>query len=96
MGASVEVEQARSLTDFLRNHRELIERLRESGAPELLTINGRPELAMQSVEGYHELLDRLDHAENVVGLWRAYSGGFQDFKEALAGLRERHGLPASG
>ena len=95
MGASDEVERARSLTDFLRNHRESIERLRESGAPEALTINGRPELVVQSAEGYQAALDRLDHAENVVGLWKAYSGPSQELGEALAGLRERHGLPSS-
>ncbi len=94
MKAGVEVEQARSLTEFLRNHRELIGHLRESGAPELLTINGRSELVMQGVEGYHALLDRLDHAENVVGLWKAYAGPSQEFGSALARLRERHGLSA--
>ena len=86
----------RSLTDFLRNHREHVERLKEGKGPEVLTINGKPELVLQSAEGYQDMLDRLEYAENVAGLRRAY-GQFREGKtvaasEGFSQVRTKHGL----
>lgn len=93
---SVDLRHVRSLTDFLRNHREHLERLRESGTPEVLTINGRAEMVVQSTEGYQTLIDRLEHVENVEAIRLAdaqlRAGRTQDLSEAVTGLRGRHGL----
>lgn len=71
-----------SLTDFQRNTREHIERLKETERPSVLTVNGRAELVVQSAEAYQALLDALERAETVAS--------------ALEGLREMHrgeGIP---
>lgn len=59
-----------SLTDFQRNAREHIRRLRQSGRPAVLTVNGRAELVVQDAQAYQDLLDRLDRAEAIVGINR--------------------------
>ena len=85
----------RTLADVLQNPREHLLRLREEGA-EVLTVDGQPELVLQSAEGYQELRDRLDYAESVAGLRKAHAqareGGTRSLAEGLGAIRARHGL----
>lgn len=46
-----------SLSDFQRRTREHIRRLRETGRPEVLTVNGRAELVVYDAETYQEIAD---------------------------------------
>lgn len=48
-----------SLSDFQRRTREHIRRLRETGRPEVLTVNGRAELVVYDAETYQEIADDL-------------------------------------
>jgi len=52
-----------SMTEFLRNHREMAAMLAESRQPVVLTVKGRPSLVLQDAVSYQELLDRLNKAE---------------------------------
>ena len=54
----IDLNDFRSLTDFLRNTREHLRRLRETGKPQVLTIKGRAELVIHSAAAYQQLLDR--------------------------------------
>lgn len=49
-----------SLSDFQRRTREHIRRLRETGRPEVLTVNGRAELVVYDAETYQEIADELE------------------------------------
>lgn len=53
-----------SMTEFLRNHREMAAMLAESRQPVVLTVKGKPSLVIQDAVSYQELLDRLDSAES--------------------------------
>ena len=46
----------RSLSDFKRNTSELLDRLKKTGNPLVLTINGKAEVVVQDAEAYQELL----------------------------------------
>lgn len=70
------------LTDFLRNHREHIERLKKTGRPEVLTINGRAELVVQDAASHQRLMEALEQAEVVAGIQRG-----------LESMRGGKGLP---
>jgi prevent-host-death family protein len=72
-----------SLTDFQRNARDYIRRLRQSGRPVVLTVNGKAEVVVQDAAAYQELLDRLDRAEAIVGINRG-----------LVSMRRGEGRPA--
>lgn len=61
--ARIDLRQVFSMTDFLRHHRQHIDRLTESGKPSVLTVNGKPALIIQDAESYQGLLDRLDAYE---------------------------------
>jgi prevent-host-death family protein len=53
----------RSLSDFKRKTSELISRLKSTGDPLVLTINGRAEVVVQDAEAYQDLLDRVETIE---------------------------------
>jgi prevent-host-death family protein len=47
-----------SLSNFQRNTRDFLQRLRETGRPLVLTVNGHAELVVQDAASYQRLLDR--------------------------------------
>jgi len=85
----------RSLSDFKRNTVELLDRLRKTGHPLVLTINGKAEVVVQDAAAYQTLLDRLDAIEGI-------QRGLADVKagRAAAGRgvvqRSRAGGPGTG
>jgi prevent-host-death family protein len=56
-------ENIHSLTDFKRNTSSYVEKMKESKAPLVLTVNGQAEFVVQDARAYQELLNRLSHAE---------------------------------
>lgn len=88
--------ETRSLTDFQRNARAYISRLRKSGRPAVLTVHDKAELVVQDAEAYQELLDRLDRAEAIVGVNRGLVSMRRDegrpAEEVLDDIRAKFGL----
>jgi len=60
----LDLRQVFSVTDFLRNHKELIARVTENRKPVVLTVKGKPALVIQDADSYQELMDRLERAES--------------------------------
>lgn len=52
-----------SLTDFKRNTSAYVEKMKESKAPLVLTVNGEASLVVQDAQAYQELLTRIYWAE---------------------------------
>ena len=59
-----------SLSEFKRNTSEFLERMRGSGHPLVLTINGKAELVVQDAAAYQKLLVRVDEMEALDGIKR--------------------------
>ncbi len=55
--AGIRPEDIGSLTDFNRNTKAHLKRLRRTGRPELLTVNGKAEVVVQSASAYQRLLN---------------------------------------
>ena len=49
-----------SLTDFSRNAKAHIRRLKRTGRPELLTVNGKAEVVVQNASAYQRLIESLE------------------------------------
>ena len=49
-----------SLTEFQRNAQAHLKRLKRTGRPELLTVNGRAEVVVQSASAYQKLIESLE------------------------------------
>lgn len=56
----VDLSNIHALSDFQRNTKEHLKKLKRSGKPTVLTINGKAELVVQDAESYQVLLDRLE------------------------------------
>lgn len=94
----IRTSEIHSLTDFQRSAREHIQRLRQTGLPEVLTVNGKAEVVVQDAAAYQDLLDRLDRAEAIAGTHRGLvtmrRGEGQPAEEVLDGLRAELGIGA--
>jgi PHD/YefM family antitoxin component YafN of YafNO toxin-antitoxin module len=53
----IDVEDIHSLSDFQRNTKRYVRKLKTSGKPAILTVNGGAELVVQSAEAYQKLLE---------------------------------------
>ena len=86
-----------SLSDFTDNATEAIERIKETGQPQVLTVNGQAEAVVLDVESYQRLLELADRAEAIEGIRRGLEsmarGKGLSVEEAFAKLRARAGLP---
>ena len=80
----VHLDDIYSLTEFQRHTKEHLARLKQTGRPEVLTVNGRAELVVQDAASYQKLLELLDYAEAVAGI-----------KQGLASMRRGEGRPAA-
>jgi PHD/YefM family antitoxin component YafN of YafNO toxin-antitoxin module len=81
-----------SLTDFKQNAKEHLERLRQTGRAEVLTVNGKAEAVVMTPEVYDRLVDAAlgeARAKIAVGLRQARSGQLVDGDKALADRRAR-------
>jgi len=92
----LDARQIHPLTDFLRNHKAHVARLKETGTPEVLTVNGRAELVVQDVESYQVLLDRLHHMETLTaireGIASAERGELKPAEHIFAEMQAKYGV----
>ncbi len=73
-----------SLTEFQRHTKEHIERLKQTGRPEVLTVNGRAEVVVQDAASYQKLLELVDYVEAIEGI-----------KQGLESMHRVEGRPAT-
>jgi PHD/YefM family antitoxin component YafN of YafNO toxin-antitoxin module len=85
-----------SLSDFQRNTRDHIRKLKRSGKPVVLTVNGQAEVVVQSADAYQKLLDDQELLESIRsvsrGLDQARRGEGHPMREFLESLATEHGI----
>ncbi len=62
----IELKNIYSLTDFKRNAKEFVERIRATQAPIVLTVNGKAEVVVQDAQAFQTLCDRVQKAEEEI------------------------------
>lgn len=83
-----------SLSEFKRRTRDVIDRLRRTGRPVVLTINGKDALVVQDAAAYQALLDRVEAIEQIrPGLADVKGGRARPARRVFAQLRRKHGVP---
>lgn len=96
----IHVSNIRSLSDFQRNAKKHIRRLKKTGKPEVLTVNGRAQLVVQDASAYQKLLDDSEMLETIAALRKSIGeadrGEGRDAAEMFASIRERYGLRNRG
>jgi PHD/YefM family antitoxin component YafN of YafNO toxin-antitoxin module len=92
----IDLADIRPLSDFQRNAKDHIRRLKRSGKPSVLTVNGQAEVVVQSARAYQKLLeDRelLDSLRSISrGLEQAKRGEGRPMREFLEELSREHGI----
>ena len=84
----------RSLSDFKRNTLDLLDRIRTTGNPMVLTVNGKAELVVQDAEAYQALLDRVETLEGIQrGVADVRAGRTKPAQQVFDKLRRKHGIP---
>ena len=89
-------EDIHSLSDFKRNTPELLDQMRESGRPVVLTINGKAEIVVQDAASYQRLLDRMEEIETLAGIKRGLAdvkaGRVTPLEKFEKEFRRKHGI----
>jgi PHD/YefM family antitoxin component YafN of YafNO toxin-antitoxin module len=92
----LDTREIHSLTDFLRNHKAHVARLKKTRVPEVLTVNGKAEVVVQDAASYQLMLKRLHHMETIAaiqeGMASAERGELKPAAQVLDEMRARYGL----
>lgn len=92
----IDLREVRSVTEFQRNIKDYVGRLKENKKPLVLTVNGRAALVVQDADSYQLMLERLERAETIAairrGIEQAGRGEGIPIEEAESMLRKKHGF----
>ena len=58
----------RPLTEFKRETSRFVARLKETGRPSVLTVNGKPSVVVMDAAAWQEMQDQIDYAQTVAGI----------------------------
>ena len=92
----LDTREIHSLTDFLRNHKAHVTRLKKTRVPEVLTVNDKAEVVVQDAASYQSMVDRLHHMETLAaiqeGMASAERGELKPAAQVLDEMRAKYGL----
>jgi len=66
----IDLDNIYALSEFNRNAKGCIRKLKKSGKPAILTVNGQAEVVVQSAEAYQRLLSENELLETLRGISR--------------------------
>jgi prevent-host-death family protein len=66
-----------SISDFKRKTPDFVKRLKKTGKPLILTMNGRAQVVVQDAASYQNMLELLEHAKEI----EAIREGFVDVEQ---------------
>jgi len=92
-----DLEEIHSLSDFQRNAKQHIQRMKKKRRPLVLTINGRAEMIALDVKSFQEMLEIIDRIEAVEGVRRGLESKKRGEGKALAEfdkeMRKKYKIP---
>ncbi|MBP8257235.1 MAG: type II toxin-antitoxin system Phd/YefM family antitoxin [Opitutaceae bacterium] len=100
MDRSFSVNEIYSLSDFQRNAKKHIQRLKKNGRPEVLTVKGKAELVVINAAAFEAMQQDIDYKDGVekirAGLTQAAKGKLIPADQAFAEIRENLRIAAKG
>ena len=89
-------QDARPLSEFHEHAPEFLQQLKETGAPIILTVDGKAEVIVQDAASYQKMLDFIEEATTLEGIRRGLedmrAGRTITFEEFKKVVREKHGI----
>ena len=89
----IALQDIRSLTDFQRNTKAHLRRLKSSGRPAVLTVNGKAELIVQDAAAFEDMLDAIRGIQR--GLDEMKAGKGDPARKVLDRIRAKYKIPRS-
>ena len=86
-------QDIRSLTDFQRNTKAHLKRLKSTGRPAVLTVNGRAELIVQNAAAFEDMVDAIRGIQR--GLDEMKKGRGEPARKVWDRIRAKHKIPRS-
>ncbi len=87
----VSIGDIRSLTDFQRHTKAYLKRLKATGRPTVLTVNGKAELIIQDAAAFEETLDAIRGIQRGLEGMKEHTG--KPFRAALDEIRAGARIP---
>lgn len=88
--------QIHSLTEFQRNAKDHIDRMKQTGQAEVLTVNGQAEVVVQSAAAYEQLVEDAELARSLrvirKSLEDARAGRMRPMRQALEQIAAKYGI----
>jgi len=95
--ASIDLNEIHSLSEFQRNAKQHIARMKKNRRPIVLTVNGKAEMVGMDVTSYQKMVDELERANAIagirLGLESMERGEGIPAKDVLEDLRKEFKLP---
>lgn len=92
----IDLSNIHSISDLQRNPKEILGKLKKSGRPIVLTVNGRAELVVQDAASYQNLLDKVRDAEDFEavreGIEQSLAGKVRPVEDFFGAFEKKHGL----
>jgi prevent-host-death family protein len=85
----IDLKQIYPLSDFQRKAKAHIARLKKTGQPSILTVNGQASVVIQEAASYQKLVEELELARTLAAVESAKRGEGLPVKEAFALIRKR-------
>jgi len=93
----IKLEDIHSLSDFQRNTKKHVTRLKESGQPTILTVNGKAEIVVLAAASFQKLADQVERAEAIEGIHRGLEEAKADkgrpIRDAVEAIRKKQRIP---
>jgi PHD/YefM family antitoxin component YafN of YafNO toxin-antitoxin module len=94
---AIDLSEIHSLTDFQRNAKRHISRMKKTRRPLVLTINGKAEMIALDVASFQQMMEALDRIEAIEGIQRGLEsmkkGQGRGADEVLEELRKKYKIP---
>lgn len=93
----INLENICSLSEFQRNTKSILELIKKTGMPHVLTINGKAEIVVQDAASYQKILDSIERLEAIEGIQRGLEslkqGKGRPADEVLQRLADKFDIP---
>jgi hypothetical protein len=87
----IALKDTRSLADFRSNTTSHLRRLKKTGRPEVLTVNGKPALIVQNAAAFRDMIDAIRGIQR--GLDSMAAGQGEPARKVLDRIRAKHKIP---
>lgn len=84
----IDLENIYALSEFNRNSKDFIRKLKKSGKPAVLTVNGQAEVVIQSAESYQKLLSDQEFLDVIRGIGHGLEQSRKGEGRPMRGLLE--------